>query len=527
MAKEKAVEIPVILSLSGVKGNVDLGSYDVSKYRIPKGLSRSDARMHSEKLKTIGKFYDMLKKFESVVEIQTQNVANLKEIAKKHRAKLSEIDRTYDRRMDEILERRKDRQAAYDHEMEVLLKTSEENLKKRLGRIEEINAMTQSRIAVSDKKLENQLTYLREKEKLYAARTDPLNKLFGSLPFGDIKRLYRHKTGKEKLDETGLSIVTSNLKGWVVGIVISALTLTIKKAFDTIMKVSKKIVSVFTNAAKQAETLRSLLNLIIMPIVTMFTLMFVPLLIAAVPLIKSMFGWVVSNKDIIMSIGDRLASIFSPDNMTLILKGLDGILTVVNGLADMFSNNASMIDTTSLSRFISSVVLAIGNMIQDILMGVVAFCYSPEGNAYVRSIAYTVGKIIGSIFVTIVALLPAIIDGIVVTVAGLIMGVGTYLSKATYNLFAAIDGFFGGAISGFINTVIGLVNTAINALNNINLFGYSPFNIPTINAGSLSQTGQSVSNFADQSVVNYFNINNNMNVSNSSVLKDVMRTGVY
>jgi hypothetical protein len=246
-----------------------------------------------------------------------------------------------------------------------------------------------------------------------------------------------------------------------------------------------------------------------------------------VPLIKTMFDWVLSNKEAIMAVGDKLGTIFNAENLNIVGKALDGILFVLDALANIFSTNASMIDTSSLTRFISSTVLVITNMIQDIMMSIIAFCYSPEGQAFIKSVAYSVGEIIGSIFTTIVALLPVLVEGLFYSIIGFISGIGSMISKAIFNLFDVIDNFTGGAISGFLNTIVNLINTAINALNNINIFGFSPFNIPTLNGGSVGQIGSSVNNFADQSIVNNFNVNNMMSISSPSVLKDVMSTGVY
>lgn len=362
-----------------------------------------------------------------------------------------------------------------------------------------------------------------------AAYKSPLMKVLGGIgfPVKDLKTIIAYNKGDKNVKKDDAIRANDSLKAWAKALGIGAITYITKKTLTTIMNVSKKIVGVFVNAAKQAETLKNMIDLFLRPLVTMFTLLFVPVLIAAVPLIKTMFDWVISNKDAIMAVGEKLASIFNSDNLNIVHAALDGVLTVVNALATVFANNASMIDTSSLDRFISTTILAIANMIQDILIGVVAFCYSPEGKAFITSVAYSLGKVIGSVMETVVALIPMIIGAVVGSIIGLATSAGSYIYKAIFNAFDTLDKFFGGAISGVINSIVDIINTAINALNSINLFGYSPFNIPNINNGMPSQVGSSLSNFIDQGIVNNFHINNNMSLSDSSVLKDVMRTGAY
>lgn len=358
-------------------------------------------------------------------------------------------------------------------------------------------------------------------------RASYLNRFFGKfgLRTRDVKNLFDF--GKKNFPLKDWGGTKLRLKNMGIGLAISAATFLVKKTFTTLVSTSKKIVGFFTNAAKQAETFQTMVSLAIAPIITMFTLLFIPMLIAMVPLIKTMFDWVLTNKDAIMIVGEKLGSVFNAENLSIVGKALDGILFVLDALANIFTTNASMIDTSSLDRFISSTVLAITNMIQDVLMSIVAFCYSPEGQAFIKSVSYSVGEIIGSIFTTIVALLPVIVESVIFSIIGLINGVVSMISKAFFNLFDVVDRFVGGAISGFLNTIVNLVNTAINALNSINIFGFSPFNIPTLNGGTVGQIGSSVNNFVDQSIVNNFNVNNAMRVSSPSVLKDVMSTGVY
>lgn len=350
------------------------------------------------------------------------------------------------------------------------------------------------------------------------------------IDFDDIDNLIGVATGriiKDSEDYEKFELTVGKIKNIAKGIAFGAITAFITKTLTSVFNVGKSIVKVFSEIAKQTEVFKTIVSLFVAPLSLLFTLLFVPLLTAILPLITTMFSWVTSNKDAIMAVGEKLGEVFTPDKLDVVTKALDGILLVVNELANVFSNNTSMIDTTSLSGFISSTILAITNMVQDILLGLIAFCYSPEGQSFINSVAYSVGKLIGSILTTIVALLPVIFQSIHVSIMGVINGIFSTLTKAVFAFLDMVDGMTGGALSGFVNTIINLINSAINMLNSINLFGFSPFNIPTVGQVSFGTLGSSVSNSFDQGIVNNYNINNMLSLNNANALKDVMRTGVY
>lgn len=347
------------------------------------------------------------------------------------------------------------------------------------------------------------------------------------LSFKDIDNLIGFATGKVDKDNEELGITIDKVKNIAKGLAFGAVTAFVTSTLMTVLKVGKSVVSVFTNIAKQTETFKNMINLILTPISLLFTLLFVPLLIAVLPMVKAMFSWVTENKDAIMAVGEKLGSVFSSDKLGVISKALDGVLYVVDGLANVFTTNASLIDTSSLSEFISSTVLAIANMIQDVLMGVVAFCYSPEGQAFINSVSLAFGKVVGSILTALVALIPVIFQSVHMSITGVIDGIYSFLGKAVIGMIDMVDKFTGGAITGVLTTIVNLINTAINALNSINIFGFQPFNIGTLETPNLSTSGSVVSNTFDQGIVNNFNINNMMNIPNSGAIREVMSTGVY
>lgn len=509
MVNDKGINVPVTLNITGVEGDINLEDLHLRKRQFPKRDSSSAYRRDSEYLRAQAAYFNMMGKYSRINAIRESAKASMGLEDKRYEnyVKKTAVD----------LGAKKD--IIHEREMSRLRLSKEAHLNRML----EIKERQNGRLELEDKKL----AYLREKESLRAQRENSLNKLTGGLPFNDLKHLWLAGTGKASILPERMASIKGNLKSLGIGLAIGGVTFIAKKTFSTLLSTSKKIVGVFTDAAKQAETFKTIMNLALAPLITMFTLLFVPMLIAMVPLIKSMFDWVLSNKEAIMSVGEKLGAIFNAENLNIVGKALDGILFVLDALANIFSTNASMIDTSSLTRFISSTVLVITNMIQDIMMSVIAFCYSPEGQAFIKSVAYSVGEIIGSIFTTIITLLPVMVESVFYSIIGFISGIGSMISKAIFNLFDAIDNFVGGAISGFLNTIVNLINTAINGLNNINIFGFSPFNIPTLNGGSVGQIGSSVNNFADQSIVNNFNVNNMMSISSPSVLKDVMSTGVY
>ena len=580
MVDGKGINIPASISINGVDWNITEDDLQLRKYQFPKRSTPSENRRDSEFLRAYSSKFNAIRALIHLTDTQEsvrgkfqlneqKQKNNLEWLSSRLGAQLQLLtaqreskDIDFANKM--VLARLKSEEAELKHarDVEILkIKRTDKELfedvrhnNKMIGEewktkhaIEIINARANASKEVTNNKYQNMRDLMYDRERLRKQRElDKFNSQFGmgglygrlrnglakiGLPLDDLRHLWLARTGKPSILPERMDAIKGNLKAFGIGTAItagvSAVTFLTKKTFSTLLSTSKKIVSVFTDAAKQAETFKTIMNLALAPIITMFTLLFVPMLIAMVPLIKTMFDWVLSNKEAIMAVGNKFGTIFNADNLNIVGKALDGILFVLDALANIFSTNASMIDTSSLTRFISSTVLVITNMIQDIMMSIIAFCYSPEGQAFIKSVAYSVGEIIGSIFTTVVALLPVIAESIFYSIIGFISGIGSMISKAIFNLFDVIDNFTGGAISGFLNTIVNLINTAINALNSINIFGFNPFNIPTLNGGSVGQIGSSVNNFADQSIVNNFNVNNMMSISSPSVLKDVMSTGVY
>lgn len=576
MPDDKGINVPATISINGVDWNITEDDFKLRKYQFPKRNSPSENRRDSELLRAYSSKFNAIRALIHLSDTQ-ESARSRYELNKQKQDYLLEgistrlgahlqllkaqrESKDIDFSNKQWLARFKSEEAELKHmrDTEILkIKRADkeliEDVKHNNKMIEEewktkhakeiINERANASKEVTDNKYQNMRDLMYDRERLREQRElDKFNSKFGmeglygrlnntlskiGLPLDDLRHLWLAGTGKASILPKRMDAIKGNLKGLAIGAAITAVTLIAKKTLTTLVSTSKKIVGFFINAAKQAETFKNMMNLALAPIITMFTLLFVPLLIAIVPLIKTMFDWVLSNKDAIMAVGEKLGSVFNAENLAIVGKALDGILFVLDALANIFSTNASMIDTSSLDRFISSTVLVISNMIQDILLSIIAFCYSPEGQAFVKSVAYSVGEIIGSIFTTIVALLPVIVESVFYSILGLINGIWSMISKAIFNLFDVVDKFTGGAISGFLNTIVNLINTAINALNSINIFGFSPFNIPTLNGGTVGQIGSSVNNFVDQSIVNNFNVNNAMRVSNPSVLKDVMSTGVY
>ena len=580
MVDDKGINIPVTLDITGIKGDIDLNELKPRKNQFPKRKNIAETRRDTAKFTNQTAYYRAINsairyanfkesnkarvdsvatKFANdIYKINEKLVADIKLLATKDKNKANEHERKkwfaefssmanelkYSRSLEFENIRSRNRRSLMDKKYHQDIGRA---LRKKQYDLERIDARANARRRVDNNRYEKMWDLTLKKEELRKQREEErFNSQFGmnglynrlregfakvGLPLDDVRDLWLSGFGKKSISPERMGAIKGNLKAFGIGTAITAsvtaATFLTKKTLTTLVSTSKKIVGFFTDAAKQAETFKTIMNLALAPIITMFTLLFVPMLIAMVPLIKTMFDWVLSNKEAIMMVGEKLGSIFNADNLAIVGKALDGILFVLDALANIFKTNASMIDTSSLDRFISSTVLVITNMIQDIMMSIIAFCYSPEGQAFIKSVAYSVGKIIGSIFTTIITLLPVMVESVFYSIIGFISGIGSMISKAIFNLFDAIDNFVGGAISGFLNTIVNLINTAINALNSINIFGFNPFNIPTLNGGSVGQIGSSVNNFADQSIVNNFNVNNMMSISSPSVLKDVMSTGVY
>ena len=78
MVDDKGITLPVVLNITGVKGDVDLNDLRPRKRQFPKRDNPSDSRKDSEFLRTQAAYYNMLKKYSRVVEIQESTRSRLK-----------------------------------------------------------------------------------------------------------------------------------------------------------------------------------------------------------------------------------------------------------------------------------------------------------------------------------------------------------------------------------------------------------------------------------------------------------------
>lgn len=313
-----------------------------------------------------------------------------------------------------------------------------------------------------------------------------------------------------------------------------------KTVLNPALKVGKQIVGYFTDIAKQAETLQAIFNLIALPFKTLFTMVFAGPLMAFIPVLKEMMNWIASNQEVIQRISDTFASaftnIFTEGNIGIVSQLMDKFASVLQFLADSLAANMSMVNTESVSAFIATTISAVVGFIQDVLMGIVAFCYSPEGQAFLVSMAEGIGKLIGSLIDILLSLLPVFAEMAGAFLLGVVEGIVSTVGKAVANLFDLLDKSTGGAITGFVNGIIAVANWFIDRINDvIGLLNNIPFveigqigrldSYDTSNIGS--NFGQSTATaFNNNSISNTFTITNNNNISNNDTVRSLMMTGL-
>lgn len=261
--------------------------------------------------------------------------------------------------------------------------------------------------------------------------------------------------------------------------------------------------------------------------------MAVPLLTSFLPVFKEMMNWITSNYDVIQQIGELFASIFTTvfteDNLGIVGKLMNGFATVLAFLAETLNENMKTINTDSIASFIATTITAISGVIQDVLLGLVAFCYSAEGQAFIVSLSESLGRVLGTILEVLIALAPVLAESIVSFLFGVFEGLLTTIWKGLASLFDAIDNATGGVLKGAINSVLGFINTIIDGLRSVNLFGWQPFagmgNIPLIGDSGMRGAYTTISN--DFGVSSIFNVVNNNNIGGGDTLKSILQTGGY
>lgn len=331
-----------------------------------------------------------------------------------------------------------------------------------------------------------------------------------------------------------LSKVTVGAMAAGVGILVAGVTFVSKK----ILKVGKTIVSYFANIAKQAETVKALMELIALPFKIIFTLMAVPLLTAFIPVLEKMLQWISDNQDTIQAIGETLAKIFTevfkPETMEIVTHLLNGFAVVLNFLATSIAENMKSVNTNSVASFIASTITAIAGVIQDVLMGLVAFCYSAEGQAFIVSLSESIGRIIGTLVVLLIEMVPVFLEILVVTVVGIIKGMWDVLVKQIASILDIIDSVTGGLFTNMANSIINVVNWFIDRINGVigflNNFGIGGSQMQHIDTWGYNGVGSNFGNAATSltnstSISSVFNITNNNNVSNSDTMKAIFMTG--
>lgn len=314
-----------------------------------------------------------------------------------------------------------------------------------------------------------------------------------------------------------------------------------KTILDPTLKVGKKVVGYFVDIAKQTETLQALFNLIALPFKIIFTLGFIGPLMAFIPILKEMINWITENKEVIQSISDTLASvftnIFTPERMGIVTELMDKFAGVLQFLADSLATNMSTVNTENVAAFIATTITSVVGFIQDVLMSIVAFCYSPEGQAFIVSMAEGIGRLIGTLVDILIAMLPIFIEMAAVAIFGIIEGIISTVGKAIGNLFDIIDKATGGALTGFVNGILSIanwfidrINDAIGFINSINPFGQ----IGRVGHLDLWNQGNVGSNFGTatttayntHTISNMFTITNNNQLSNSDTMRNLMMTGL-
>lgn len=333
---------------------------------------------------------------------------------------------------------------------------------------------------------------------------------------------------------SALSKVSIGAMAAGVGILVAGVTFVSKK----ILKVGKTIVSYFANIAKQAETVKALMELIALPFKIIFTLMAVPLLTAFIPVLENMLQWISDNQDTIQAIGETLAKIFTevfkPETMEIVTHLLNGFAVVLNFLATSIAENMKSVNTNSVASFIASTITAIAGVIQDVLMGIVAFCYSAEGQAFIVSLSESIGRIIGTLVVLLIEMIPVFLEILVVTVVGIIKGMWDVLVKQIASILDIIDGVTGGLFTNMANSIINVVNWFIDRINSVigflNNFGIGGSQMQHIDTWGYNGVGSNFGNAATSltnstSISSVFNITNNNNVSNSDTMKAIFMTG--
>ena len=164
--------------------------------------------------------------------------------------------------------------------------------------------------------------------------------------------------------------------------------------FKLILSFSQKAFNFLKGIATQTETFKKLMELVMMPFMLMFTLLFAPVLMALAPLLATVIQSIASKQDAIMAVGAKIGlvieKLFDDKMIETYIALIDQVVGAIDWFVDVVKNNL-----TIGNSIFETIVLTFTKVMSEVLVAITRWAYGPEGTGVINELGTLIGTMIG------------------------------------------------------------------------------------------------------------------------------------
>ena len=346
-------------------------------------------------------------------------------------------------------------------------------------------------------------------EKIQTSLTQGLGKIFT----GSEGKALTSPLGKSII--AGVSTAASGAIIAAVAAGAAALVALMILPFKIILSFSQKAFNFLKGIATQTETFKKLMELVMMPFMLMFTLLFAPVLMALAPLLATVIQTIASKQDAIMAVGAKIGlvieKLFDDKMIETYITLIDQVIGAIDWFVDIVKDNL-----TIGNSIFETIVLTFTKVMSAVLVEITRWAYGPEGTGVIKELGTLIGTMIGITAAFVISLLPAIFSALEPSIKGVFEGVMQFIS----DLFIAgiIDTL--GIDSGLVAIIKNVFSIIGKAIGEVALLLASPVLGFANIKDTIADIGKSFDDLMG-SITNYNSDNRVSNVDNTHFNFDI------
>ncbi len=205
--------------------------------------------------------------------------------------------------------------------------------------------------------------------------------------------------------------------------------------FKLILSFSQKAFNFLKGIATQTETFKKLMELVMMPFMLMFTLLFAPVLMALAPLLATVIESIASKQDAIMAVGAKIGlvieKLFDDKMIETYIALIDQVVGAIDWFVDVVNDNL-----TIGNSIFETIVDTFAKVMSEVLAAVVDWAYSAEGQAIIKGLSYLIGQMIGMVAGFVMVMLPGLFTALEPSLKGIFKGVASFFGNLIVASFA-------------------------------------------------------------------------------------------